>query len=675
MKRFTLCMACVAILASVAEARTWTSARGKTIDAEFVSIDRDGVVLKNTAGKLYRVPYNKLSQADQIAAYGLAVDKATTMIETNPKNGKAFSMRALAYSKQGEYDKAMDDFGRAVRYSPDDPSALKNRGDALMDLHKGKNAKLRAYAEKFKEKERKKTSAVHKKYIGDRRLIAQPENSTTGDVFPGLYAMAQADFKAAKRLRYRGYGINGGGYGIGYGGGGGYGGGVGVGYGVGYGKGKGIAADQGVMVFPEQAPQGTELTLVANAKQLSNGMPYKIDPETGRRAKGKKGQRYGTKEDIEGVEFYRDVNGNGKLDGDDLKIGEDTDGETNGQYTAKVSSDLFPVGTQSYFAVPKGAEGTDKKAYKSKASDEDKKAKAQGKPAAGQGEITPGSPAVAKAPGKGGPGKGGEGDGDGDGGGSDDGGNGGDGDRDYDGDDNDTVVIRDRDNDGRDVVYIDDDDDALIVIDDDDDRDLVVDRNVRYIEDGDYNGAIRGYTQVIDYKNDDPRYYVGRANAYRAVGDYSSAIVDYDAAIKLQPKNADFYYNRGLAYRNEGKLDLAIADYLKSISLDETLSKAYNNLASVYGVKGDYESAVKYATIAVERNSSDALAFFNRGLAYFKMGEHDKAIKDLSVVINLTPNDPFAYAYRSQSYGKIGETTKARADMVKAKALSPVLGG
>ena len=55
------------VLGSVchAELRTWTAVNGKEVEAEFVSNEKGIVKLKMKSGKVFEVPLNKLSKADQ----------------------------------------------------------------------------------------------------------------------------------------------------------------------------------------------------------------------------------------------------------------------------------------------------------------------------------------------------------------------------------------------------------------------------------------------------------------------------------------------------------------------------------------------------------------------------------------------------------------------------------
>ncbi|HIG83238.1 MAG TPA: hypothetical protein EYG40_07870 [Verrucomicrobia bacterium] len=75
------------ILGSVchAELRTWTAVNGKEVEAEFVSNSDGQVTLKMKTGKVFKVPLNKLSKADQefITAKSSSIPQ-----KEKPKTGK-----------------------------------------------------------------------------------------------------------------------------------------------------------------------------------------------------------------------------------------------------------------------------------------------------------------------------------------------------------------------------------------------------------------------------------------------------------------------------------------------------------------------------------------------------------------------------------------------------------
>ena len=57
------------------------------------------------------------------------------------------------------------------------------------------------------------------------------------------------------------------------------------------------------------------------------------------------------------------------------------------------------------------------------------------------------------------------------------------------------------------------------------------------------------------------------ASDWEDKGDYDQAIKDYSEAIKLKPGLADAWYNRGVAYYTEDNYDQAIKDFSEAIKL------------------------------------------------------------------------------------------------------------
>ena len=65
-----------------AELRTWTAVNGKEVEAEFVSNEKGIVKLKLKSGKVFEVPANKLSKADQEFLKAKSSTKEPTKEET-----------------------------------------------------------------------------------------------------------------------------------------------------------------------------------------------------------------------------------------------------------------------------------------------------------------------------------------------------------------------------------------------------------------------------------------------------------------------------------------------------------------------------------------------------------------------------------------------------------------
>ncbi len=64
---------------------------------------------------------------------------------------------------------------------------------------------------------------------------------------------------------------------------------------------------------------------------------------------------------------------------------------------------------------------------------------------------------------------------------------------------------------------------------------------------GDYQSAIKFYSDSLQIKPDYFKALFNRGFAYDKIGDYDSAIKDYTKAIQIDPENAFTYYNKGIS--------------------------------------------------------------------------------------------------------------------------------
>jgi tetratricopeptide (TPR) repeat protein len=156
---------------------------------------------------------------------------------------------------------------------------------------------------------------------------------------------------------------------------------------------------------------------------------------------------------------------------------------------------------------------------------------------------------------------------------------------------------------------------------------------------GDYDQAIRLYTQVLSIHPDEVAAYGNRGIAYGNKGDYDRAIADFNQAIRLDPNDAKSYYNRGHAYDDKGDYDRAIADYTQAIRLDPNYAAAYYNRGASYEDKKDYDRAIADYTQAIRLDPNFAAAYYNRGNAYKDKGDLNNAIADWEACLRIDPND------------------------------------
>ena len=157
---------------------------------------------------------------------------------------------------------------------------------------------------------------------------------------------------------------------------------------------------------------------------------------------------------------------------------------------------------------------------------------------------------------------------------------------------------------------------------------------------GDYDGAIKHYSKVIELDPNKVSAYYNRGLAYQGKRKYDLAIEDYTEVIKLGPNKASAYYNRGNAYQGQGKYDLAIEDYTEVIKLGSNKASAYYNRGNAYQGQGKYDLAIEDYTEAIELDPNKASAYHNRALAYYKNGEPDKSEDDFAEAERIRRSPP-----------------------------------
>ena len=91
---------------------------------------------------------------------------------------------------------------------------------------------------------------------------------------------------------------------------------------------------------------------------------------------------------------------------------------------------------------------------------------------------------------------------------------------------------------------------------------------------GDFQKAIRHYTNAIKLDLRCPEAYINRAVAYESAGNLDLALQDTETAIALEPK-AEAYHNRGNVHFKQDNYYQAIQDYGKALELDPVNRGAY----------------------------------------------------------------------------------------------------
>lgn len=198
--------------------------------------------------------------------------------------------------------------------------------------------------------------------------------------------------------------------------------------------------------------------------------------------------------------------------------------------------------------------------------------------------------------------------------------------------------------------------------------------------DGDGDGGGRGrrgrgrggvhIDDGIDYASEAGRLRIhDRARELVDERDYDGAVLEYDRLLVDNPKDLYTLRQRAHTYLERGGYEDAIVDYNELITLDKENADFYYNRGCAYLAAGKLDSALADFTKSIELNETGHLAFNNRGTTFARQGQFAKAVADFSMAIKLEPNDQLAFHNRGLAYRKLEMKAEAEADFAKAKAL------
>jgi tetratricopeptide (TPR) repeat protein len=760
----------VGLLASAASARIWTDITGKgKVDAEYLGVEDGKVKLQiNPGGVVKVIPLGALcpedqefikqqaarEEAERDAAAGRAPDPFTEAIKARPtepelyinrgmartnrkdfdgaikdfskaieldaKSAHAYNGRGLALQKKNDLVAAQKDFNEAIRLDPKLASAYRNRGENLRRVALDPKQHIKEFDE-YIDQWQKFWNHARKDNLS--KTPWQPLHATKGDVSrqAAMQQMAKIDIEFAERLE-REWGDHGG---WSHGGGGRAHGGHGPGctcpacsgcaacpqcHGMGCPACNGGKPAPGLGVYPPQCMKGEKITLVANASQLAKGMPAEAKP--GQR--GRPGPT--TPIPVGSVDFYRDANGDGGFQADtDQYLGSDAEGKDG--YTLEVSTDNFPPGPQSFFAVGRGAPGSGKGATPEQlmaAADELEKAveqekavaqkcdsgKEQGLPAeqcqgatGDQQKVADAAQKVAEKIGKAAP------------------------------DVADLLkkastpmkAVKNRlataekrpgepnkgdcENAGKKATEAVEKlaqaasklreaaeaakacgtpnpgqapADAAVGMPTSGANEILAAAPIgaRGVGGGGGDGGHGDHGDHGDRHDEDWTEEVvdedtvaDQADEYVEEGDYDRAVVEYDRLLRADPENVTYLRDRAATQLLRGGYDYAIRDYDRLLKVNETDADLYYNRGCAQLAAGRLQEALSDFTKSISLNETYSLAYNNRGATYARLGQFDRAIADFSKAIEIEPSNRLAYRNRGMAYKKLGELRKAEADM------------
>jgi tetratricopeptide (TPR) repeat protein len=176
---------------------------------------------------------------------------------------------------------------------------------------------------------------------------------------------------------------------------------------------------------------------------------------------------------------------------------------------------------------------------------------------------------------------------------------------------------------------------------------------VTYLQQGDYDAAIRSCDQAIRInKNSDGAYYV-RGMAYGKKKEYDQALRDFTRTLDIDSTFGNAYLGRAQVYIEQEQDDHALEELNQGIQFlpsPDSVHSAHYLRGDIYRRKDQIASAIVDYTRAIDialqfantqfaADQETIAAYFSaRGIAYTRDGQITKAIDDFRIAIDLTPD-------------------------------------
>lgn len=160
-----------------------------------------------------------------------------------------------------------------------------------------------------------------------------------------------------------------------------------------------------------------------------------------------------------------------------------------------------------------------------------------------------------------------------------------------------------------------------------------------------FNDFVIKYNEETDYHLDDTQHLIELGKAYIEKGMLNEAIPTYKKIIKSETDNENAHYSLGTIYSKKGMYDDAIGEFKRTIELNNKNLEAHYNLGLVYYRQGLYEIAISEYKTALElfhgtKGRRKAGVHYKLALAYYDSKLFNDAIKELNKALKITPNAP-----------------------------------
>ena len=194
---------------------------------------------------------------------------------------------------------------------------------------------------------------------------------------------------------------------------------------------------------------------------------------------------------------------------------------------------------------------------------------------------------------------------------------------------------------------------------------------IAYLEQGEYEKAIRELTESLKSNADQYQIFYNLGLACTRLGQQDPALGYFDRAILLKPDQPDIHNNRGVVLARQGRIKEAIKAYDRAIRLDRKNPRPYQNLAALYQQRKEWVKAREVLDQALRYDPNNADLYNNEAYLAIQAGEDRKAWPLLDRGLTLAPHHAGIHNNRGILYLKQQHYQKARLELEQAIQSDP----
>lgn len=183
--------------------------------------------------------------------------------------------------------------------------------------------------------------------------------------------------------------------------------------------------------------------------------------------------------------------------------------------------------------------------------------------------------------------------------------------------------------------------------------------------------------------------YWNRGQYYRSLGNYDGALKDYSQAVEIEPKNPELLNSRGKTYfdmamsgkfqSKEGEYILkALSDYTEALSKpkikDKSRAEILINRGAAEGARGNNNQAINDISEGLKFDATNKNGYFNRSIAYFSVKQFDKALADYTEYLKYDPNNANVWYESGMILRTLNRSEESIKALDQAIQLNPNLG-